>query len=74
MISLQKENQLISEKRIWEILSDMARAIKHVHDKGFLHLDIKPSNFFVNSEGKVKLGDFGIAIDLRKIDELVDND
>lgn len=74
MISLQKENQLISEKRIWEILSDMARAIKHVHDKGFLHLDIKPSNFFVNSEDKVKLGDFGIAIDLRKIDELVDND
>jgi serine/threonine protein kinase len=74
VISLQKENQLISEKRIWEILSDMARAIKHVHDKGFLHLDIKPSNFFVNSEGKVKLGDFGIAIDLRKIDELVDND
>jgi serine/threonine protein kinase len=74
VISLQKENQLISEKRIWEILSDMARAIKHVHDKGFLHLDIKPSNFFVNSEDKVKLGDFGIAIDLRKIDELVDND
>lgn len=52
----------------------MARAIKHVHDKGFLHLDIKPSNFFVNSEDKVKLGDFGIAIDLRKIDELLDND
>ena len=52
----------------------MANAIKHVHDKGFVHLDIKPSNFFVTSEGRIKLGDFGIAIDLSKIDKMVDTD
>jgi serine/threonine protein kinase len=45
------KTQLLPEKRIWELLADMARAIKHVHDKGFVHLDIKPSNFFVASGG-----------------------
>ena len=59
---------------MWELLADMARAVKHVHDKGFIHLDIKPTNFFVTNEGKLKLGDFGIAIDLKHVDNLVDSD
>jgi len=52
----------------------MARAVKHVHDKDYVHLDIKPSNFFVSQDGTVKLGDFGIALDLNKIDEMIDDD
>ena len=48
----------------------MARALKHVHDKGFVHLDIKPSNFFVAKDRKVKLGDFGLAIDLSTLDTM----
>lgn len=62
------------EKLVWELLADMARGVKHVHDKGFVHLDIKPSNFFVTKEGRLKLGDFGIAINLKKIDLLIDSD
>ena len=52
----------------------MARALKHVHDKGFVHLDIKPSNFFVAKDRKVKLGDFGLAIDLTTLDTMIDDD
>jgi serine/threonine protein kinase len=43
----------------------MAGSIKHVHDTGFAHLDIKPSNFFVKADGTVKLGDFGQAIEMK---------
>mgnify|MGYP001947946731 CR=1 FL=1 len=46
---------------MWRIFGDMARAVKHVHDKGFVHLDIKPTNFFVTRQHRVKLGDFGLA-------------
>lgn len=55
----QQENELLKEEDIWRFLFQMSCAIKHVHDCGFVHLDIKPSNFFVSSLGVVKLGDFG---------------
>jgi len=48
MIGKNKPTALIHENKVWALLADMARAIKHVHDKGYVHLDIKPSNFFVN--------------------------
>jgi serine/threonine protein kinase len=49
------------------MLFDMACAIKHVHDSGFVHLDIKPSNFFVKGDETVKLGDFGMAQEISKL-------
>jgi len=57
-----EENELIEEDVIWNMLFDMTCAVKHVHDKGFIHLDIKPSNFFVKQDLTVKLGDFGLAL------------
>ena len=64
---------LLPETEIWRIFADMARSIQHVHDKGFIHLDIKPTNFFVAKDKTVKLGDFGKAIHVDKIDQLIDN-
>ena len=52
----------------------MAASLKHVHDAGFVHLDIKPSNFFVKSNGTVKLGDYGLAQEIQGISQLKDDD
>lgn len=65
---------LLSEKEIWRIFADMARAVQHVHEKGFIHFDIKPTNFFVAKDRCVKLGDFGKAIHVSTIDQMIDND
>ena len=32
-----------------------------IHDNGILHLDLKPSNIFVTAEGRLKIGDYGMA-------------
>jgi serine/threonine protein kinase len=37
----------------------------HSHD--LIHVDIKPSNIFVTSDGICKLGDFGLVFDLNKV-------
>lgn len=43
------------------ILIDMAVALEHVHDSGFMHLDFKPENVLITPNGNVKLVDFDLA-------------
>jgi serine/threonine protein kinase len=49
--------------------SDAAEAVLEIiggldaaHAAGILHRDIKPSNCFLNHDGSVKVGDFGLSI------------
>ena len=36
-------------------------ALQHTHRNGIIHRDIKPQNILVQSEGHIKVADFGIA-------------
>ncbi len=40
----------------------MAQAISQLHQRHMIHLDIKPSNFMVDRQGRVRLIDFGISV------------
>ena len=37
------------------------QGLRFIHDAGVIHLDLKPANIFVTSEGAFKIGDFGMA-------------
>ena len=39
----------------------MARALAHAHRRGIVHRDVKPANAIFDSEGMLKLTDFGLA-------------
>ena len=43
------------------IVSQAALALDHAHAQGVIHRDIKPGNLILDSEGRVRLTDFGIA-------------
>jgi len=62
---------LLQAKRTipWPGVVDLGRqicsALQCAHNNGVVHRDLKPGNLFLNREAELKLGDFGIARDLR---------
>ncbi|KAI6248041.1 Mitosis inhibitor protein kinase wee1 [Erysiphe necator] len=51
----------LDDFRIWKILLELGLGLKHIHDFGFIHLDLKPANVLITFEGVLKIADFGIA-------------
>ncbi|OKL60451.1 hypothetical protein UA08_04405 [Talaromyces atroroseus] len=51
----------LDDFRIWKILLELSQGLKHIHDSGFIHLDLKPANVLITFEGVLKIGDFGMA-------------
>lgn len=56
----------------WQEVAECGRqissALQHAHNHGIIHRDLKPGNVFLTKLGQLKLGDFGIARDLRSTD------
>ncbi|KAE8241583.1 hypothetical protein A4X13_0g7349 [Tilletia indica] len=48
--------------RARELTRQLIEAVSHVHKQGFVHLDIKPGNIMIAEDGRLKLGDFGLAV------------
>ena len=61
---VSQEGPLSSMEAVDAILQ-VIKGLESASAQGVLHRDVKPSNCFVDSEGAVKIGDFGLAISTR---------
>ncbi|PYH41867.1 tyrosine protein kinase SWE1 [Aspergillus saccharolyticus JOP 1030-1] len=51
----------LDDFRIWKILLELSMGLRHIHEMGFIHLDLKPANILITFEGVLKIADFGMA-------------
>lgn len=52
--------------------AQIASALQHAHNHGIIHRDLKPTNLFFGEDGRLILGDFGIARDTHSADVTAD--
>lgn len=50
--------------RAIDLVLQVARGLRHAHERGILHRDIKPDNVFVTKEGVAKILDLGLSKNL----------
>ena len=48
-------------KEAVHIMGELCEALHFAHEAGIIHRDIKPANVMIDSQGRVKLTDFGVA-------------
>lgn len=51
----------LSIRQGYEVIGQVAEALQHAHERGIAHLDIKPSNIMLDTDGKIRLLDLGTA-------------
>lgn len=51
----------IPEKQALSYIKQIADALKYLHSKNILHLDVKPANILIKQDGTAVLIDFGIS-------------
>lgn len=49
-------------RRAVELMIGVGRALRHAHQRGLIHRDVKPGNLLVDGTGHVKVADFGLAL------------
>ena len=57
----QIPEQGMSVERLLELAVALAEAVAAAHQKGIVHRDLKPRNIMVDTEGRLKVLDFGLA-------------
>jgi WD40 repeat protein/tRNA A-37 threonylcarbamoyl transferase component Bud32 len=53
--------QPLTARQAAEYVRDAAEAVHYAHQQGTLHRDLKPSNILIDSQGRVRITDFGLA-------------
>ncbi len=51
----------LSGEEVMRITREIAGALDHAHEKGYIHRDIKPENILFRSDNSAVLTDFGVA-------------
>ena len=52
----------LSLHQVLGYLEEAASALHYAHQRGLIHLDVKPANLLLDAEGRLMLADFGVSV------------
>merc|ERR1719235_1684624 len=53
--------RILVPQQLLEILSDVSKALRSLHDVGIVHRDLKPQNVLLTAKKKAKVSDMGLS-------------
>ncbi len=61
LFDMLRDARYFNEERAAEVAIQICLALQGAYDLGIVHRDLKPENVFLDEDGHVRVGDFGIA-------------
>jgi serine/threonine-protein kinase len=61
--AIMRDHPRMEPQKALDLARQIAEALVYMHSQGVVHRDLKPENILVNADGRIKIMDFGIALD-----------
>jgi serine/threonine protein kinase len=69
-----REMSKMEENDVWRLIRQILEALVYIHSGNIIHRDLKPGNIFLDGEGNIRLGDFGLATRHRTKEDVEEED
>ncbi|MFN8523260.1 MAG: serine/threonine-protein kinase [Chloroflexota bacterium] len=61
LATVMEDDRPMDARRAVQLITQVAAALDHAHERGVIHRDVKPANVIVGPDDRATLTDFGIA-------------
>jgi NIMA (never in mitosis gene a)-related kinase len=64
----KRKGKLLSENTIWKLFIQICIGLYALHSKNIMHRDLKSLNIFLGKNNSIRIGDMGVAIEVKTED------
>jgi len=69
LVTLRRQRGTLDETEALDVVRQIAGALVYAHERHIIHLDVKPGNIMITTDGQAKLADFGLARHVTEVEE-----